>query len=333
MEIDIVVLWVDGNDPKWISEKNNWSRPDTQMSNTINRFRDWGLMPYWFRAIEQFSPWVRTIHFVTCGQTPSFLNTNHPKLHVVNHTEFIPNEWLPTFNSAAIELNIHRIDGLSEHFIYMNDDTFFLRPIKPTSFFINGFPCINGSERPIIPYNTNDIVSHHEFNDIGFINRHFNKRQQVKAYRTKYLNTVYGKKDYFKSLFSKIISPRFFVGFKNLHAPIPMLKTTLEEIWSAEPETLIQTSEHKFREMSDVNQWVALWWQVASGSFIPSAPDNSYFPIQEKTLLQICETIREQKHDMLCINDHDQSVNFSQCQNAILLAFNSLLPNKSSFEK
>ena len=74
-------------------------------------------MPYWFRAVEKFAPWVRKIHFVTCGHVPAFLNLAHPKLHHVKHEGFLPPEVLPTFSSHAIEMNLHRIPGLAEHFV------------------------------------------------------------------------------------------------------------------------------------------------------------------------------------------------------------------------
>ena len=58
MDIDFVVLWVDGNDPEWRAEKAKYQGAVTDDSNSVNRFRDWGLMPYWFRAVEKFTPWV-----------------------------------------------------------------------------------------------------------------------------------------------------------------------------------------------------------------------------------------------------------------------------------
>ena len=176
MDIDIVVLWVDGSDPEWQIEKAKYSSRKLDDTNSVNRFRDWGLMPYWFRAVENYIPWVRTIHFVTCGQVPSFLKLDHPKLHFVTHREFMPEDCLPTFNSCAIEMNIHRIEGLAEHFLYMNDDTFIGRPLKPETFFKNGLPCINGSEQIIPPINTTETARHMAINDIGVINDHFKKK-------------------------------------------------------------------------------------------------------------------------------------------------------------
>lgn len=118
-EIDFVVLWVDGNDPAWQQEKRQYAGlpAEDDLNQGALRFRDWDNMKYWFRAVEKYAPWVRKIHFVTWGHLPAFLNVNAPKLHIVNHREFIPEEYLPLFNSCAIEINIHRIPGLAEQFV------------------------------------------------------------------------------------------------------------------------------------------------------------------------------------------------------------------------
>ena len=118
MDIDIVVTWVDGSDPEWLKERARYSGTPVELSDV--RFRDWGLMRYWFRGIEKYAPWVRKIHFVTWGHLPDWLDTTNPKLHIVKHTDFIPAEYLPTFNSHTIELNLHRIEGLAEQFIYLS---------------------------------------------------------------------------------------------------------------------------------------------------------------------------------------------------------------------
>ena len=135
MGIDFVILWVDGNDPEWQSEKAKYDSNINDDSNSASRYRDWGLLPYWFRGVEKFTPWVNKIHFVTWGHIPEFLKINNPKLNIVKHTDFIPAEYLPTFSSHAIELNIHRIPGLSEKFVYFNDDTFIIRNMDKKAFF------------------------------------------------------------------------------------------------------------------------------------------------------------------------------------------------------
>ena len=170
MKIDFVILWVDGNDPDWQAEKNVYAQIDPEESSLVNRYRDWGLLPYWFRAVDKFAPWVHKIHFVTWGHVPPFLNIRNPKLHIVNHRDFIPSRYLPTFNSHAIEMNIHRIPELSEHFVYFNDDMFLLRPVKPEDFFRKGLPCTCGSEKPMELRGNPGAWIHAAVNDL-FANR------------------------------------------------------------------------------------------------------------------------------------------------------------------
>ena len=124
-KIDIVVLWVDGSDPEFIREKQAVTGQIAEIDQEIDgeqRYRDYGIFNYWFRMIEKHAPWVNHIYLVTNGQKPEWLNLEHPQLKLVTHKEFIPKEYLPTYNSAAIELNLHRIEGLSENFLYFNDD-------------------------------------------------------------------------------------------------------------------------------------------------------------------------------------------------------------------
>ena len=137
--IDFVIPWVDGSDPV-LREKMFRALPPGAEAAT-NRYRDWELLNYWFRAVEQFAPWVNRIHLITSNQCPSWLNTNHPKLNLVFHEDYIPGAYLPCFSSHPIELNMHRIPGLAEHFVYFNDDMFLLRPVTPDLFFKKGLVC------------------------------------------------------------------------------------------------------------------------------------------------------------------------------------------------
>lgn len=107
-EIDFVILWVDGNDPAWREEFVRTRQAENDDASEI-RYRDWRNLHYWFRSAERFAPWVRKVHFITWGHLPAWLRRDHPKLHIVNHRDFIPAEYLPTFNSNTIELNIHQI--------------------------------------------------------------------------------------------------------------------------------------------------------------------------------------------------------------------------------
>ena len=143
MDIDFVVTWVNMDDPEWQNEFAKYSGNKDNTKNGVSkaRFRDYGFLKYWFRGIEKFAPWVRKIHFVTSGQKPEWLDENNPKIHLVNHKDFIPAGFLPTYNSVVIERYMYRIPGLADHFVYFNDDFYIINHITPERFFKNGLPC------------------------------------------------------------------------------------------------------------------------------------------------------------------------------------------------
>ncbi len=140
MMIDFVITWVDMNDPEWQKDYARYKgsvNPNEKNSTSVARFRDHGLLKYWFRGVEEFAPWVRKIHFVTCGQKPEWLNAKHHKLNLVSHKDYIPNKFLPVFNSSLIEIYLHKIPDLSEHFVYFNDDFFIINNLTEERFFSN----------------------------------------------------------------------------------------------------------------------------------------------------------------------------------------------------
>lgn len=333
MDVDIVILWVNGGDPAWLAQKRQYLPPQEADSDSVNRYRDWGLLPYWFRAIEKFAPWVRTVHFVTWGHVPEFLNLNAPKLHVVRHDEFIPAEYLPTFSSHTIEMNIHRIPGLAERFIYFNDDMFLLRPMEETDFFRDGLPCTYGGEVPWCFHGAVGVWAHAAANNMGVINAHFPKREAVAKHGKKYIDQRYRWKDNLRTLALEMLFPDHFTGFKNLHAPAAYLKRTFEQVWEAEPGLLHSTCRDRFRSSSNVNQWVCLWWQVASGSFAPYVVDNLVECISGEHIEGLCGAIEAQRSDMICLNDPERDVDFEVLSARLRQAFGNILPEKSAYEK
>ena len=331
--IDFVVLWVDGNDPAWQKEKAKYSPQKTDDSNSPNRYRDWGLMPYWFRAVEKFTPWVRKIHFVTWGHIPPFLNTDNPKINIVRHEDYMPNDVLPTFSSHALEVNLHRIPDLAENFVYFNDDMFILRPMAETAFFKDNLPCTYGGEVPMSFIGEVGIWQHAAVNNMGIINKHFDKRTQYALHKNKYIRKSYRWQDNIRSALLWKRFPDFFYGFEILHAPAAYCKSTFEEVWNKEPEILNSTTANRFRQASDLNQWIMLWWQVASGNFAPYNTDNFVSCADEHTVGLLCDIIENQEHDMICINDPESPVDFDRLSETVRNAFQKILPEKSSFEK
>lgn len=327
IDIDFVIPWVDGADPEWQKVKRQYSVSSQEDANEI-RYRDWDLLRYWFRGVEKFAPWVRKIHFVTWGHIPAWLNTTHPKLNIVKHEDYIPSAFLPTFSANPIELNLHRISGLAEHFVYFNDDMFLIRPVDKTFFFKNGLPCDDAILSPIMITNGMQDIGRIVANDMAVINSHFEKQSVLTEALGKWLNPKYGK----QMLRTLCLLPwRHFPGFFNDHLPQAFLKSTFEEIWAAEPELLNEVSTHRFRDYGrDVNQWLMRYWQFCENRFVPASSDRG------KDLLidnpQTLADIRQQRYHMICLNDRANLPNFSQLQQDVQAAFEQVLPIASSFE-
>lgn len=329
MDIDFVIAWVDGADPAWQVQRSRFA-PSSVDAGGAHRYRDHGLLRYWFRAVEQFAPWVRKIHFVTWGHVPDFLDVNSPKLRIVRHEEFIPAQYLPTFSSHTIEANLHRIPGLSEHFVYFNDDMFLLRPVSPEDFFRDSLPCTCGCEVPWVFSGDVGIWAHAAANDLGVINRHFFKKEAVGRYGRTFL-AARRWQDGVRTLGMELLFPDYFTGFRNLHGPSAFRKQTFQEVWAAEPELLEKTCIHRFRSLEDVNQWVFLWWQVASGAFCHHDMDNLVIGVSDERTEEICRAIEQQCYDFLCINDPGGNV--SAALAGLARSFQKILPEKSEFER
>lgn len=333
-KIDFVVMWVDGNDPEWQKEKQKFS-VDDNADGSIYRYRDFGLLKYLFRGVEKFAPWVNNVYFVTWGHVPEWLDLNNPKLKVVKHSDFIPEDYLPTFSANAIENNLHRIDGLSEQFVLLNDDFFLIDSVKETDFFKNGKPMDTVALNVQCPQRS--LVSRFfGINNTAIINDHFNFESSIKENFWKWYSLKNGK-NVLRSIVLKGC-PRF-PGFWQHHLASSFCKSTFEEVWEKEYEILHQTSSHKFRESTDVNQWLFKDWQIASGNFeVRNVKFGEAFYIDRDGITniknRIINYITHQKGKMIVINDGEMSdLEFNLLVEDLEKRFNEILPTKSHFEK
>ncbi len=326
-KIDFVVTWVDGNDIEWQKEKEHWQDKKEDILNTSDRFRDWEFMPYWFRAIEKNTPWVNKIFFITQGHIPDWLDTKHPKLSIVRHSDYIPNEYLPTFNSNVIELNLHRIKELSENFVLFNDDMFVNKKMGETAFFENNLPKDIGVLSPLVP--SRGTITSIVLNNVEIINDYFEARELIKNNFFKIFNLKYGK-HIIKNIC--ILPWKNILGFYDSHIPISYKKSIFNKVWEKEPEILYATSANKFRTKEDVNHWLMRYWQICEGNFVPKMEKSGkYYNISDK-LDNIVQDILFEKHGLICLND-GKIKDFQKSKKTILNAFQTRYPEKSSFEK
>jgi len=327
MEIDFVIPWVDGNDPYWRKQRARYIEHPKNADEC--RFRDWELLRYWFRGVENYAPWVNKIYFVSWYQLPAWLNTFHPKLRIIDHREFIPGEYLPTFSSHTIELNFHRISSLSEHFVYFNDDMFLNAPVDPEHFFCNGLPCDCAIMTNFSPMNTQDPYTHAQCNVMGFINSHFEKRTVLYHNASKWYDLCYGK-GFLKNIYGSVT--KHFSNFGNQHIPSSMLKSTFEKVWELEPDLLHSTCLHKFRHAGDVNQYIMSYYNLCQGTFSPRAVNFGKCYSIGKTNDALYDDILNGRHKTICINDHPNVENFEYEKRQLLAKYEQKLPRKSSFE-
>ena len=143
--VDMVITWVDMQDPVWrkkyiatTGKQPNWKR-----------FKDSGELELSLFTISKYMPWIRTIYVITDGQQPDYIS-DYPKVKIVDHKEILSKECTkPTFNSNVIESHMHRIPGLSEVFLWGNDDFMVGKPIKKSDWFRNGSPLVTLTTRKI----------------------------------------------------------------------------------------------------------------------------------------------------------------------------------------
>ena len=323
-KIDFVILWVDGNDEKWLEEKEKYS--NVKGDSSKNRFRDYGNLQYLFRGIEKFAPWVNKVYFITWGHLPKWLDVNNEKLVIVKHEEFIPAQYLPTFNSNVIEMNLHRIKNLSEKFVLFNDDLFILKKLKPTDFFENDLP-----KDMYIEYIKQNCSHRHEImkkNYMSIIDKYFKKEEFIKENIFKVLNPIYGIQN-LKTILN--FKNKNFCDFYSQHLTQPFLKEIFRTVWDKEYQKIDEACKNKFRADNDLGTTMCRYWQLLSGKFQPSKAIGKYFEMSDDNT-KIMRTIEERKYKIICINDAKISINFEKAKREINGAFEKILNKKSKFE-
>lgn len=334
-DIDIVLPWLDDTDPAWRREfaASRERYPVETGADTNIHFESWQNLHLWFRAVEKYLPWVRHIVLVTWGHVPSFLRLDHPKLRIVRHEDYIPQAYLPTYNSNVIELNLHRIEGLTEDFVLFNDDTFPLQPLPKTYYFQDGLPCDEAVEGIIIPKEEGAVAHmarYTQVNNLMVINRHFDKREMQAAHHGKWYNDAYG------NLLERTKSLAYWNTLGGIHDPHmanPLKKSTLAKLWELESAVLDRCSRNHFRAHTDVTQYLIRYWQLCEGAFIPRRTLGKMCLIDLSNYQEYADGIRNHSYPMASLNESCRAEDFPIIRDTINRALESVLPEKSSFEK
>jgi len=338
-DIDFVVLWVDSNDPYWqksYAHHKAMSIGADENSMKPARFRDMGIFKYWFRSVEKYAPWVRKIHLVTCGQIPDWLDVNHSKVNIVKHSDIMDERCLPTFSSRAIEVNIHKIKGLCEKFVFFNDDMILNARINPDFYFKNDLPNDFLIDSRLAPTSIRQVVFNSTLiSNVSVINTFFNRALVERNNLNKYYSYKYGRY-IMKNMHLK--KRKSFDGFLGKHLPQPFLKSTFEEVWGMKEikELLVRTAAFKFREGCCLNQYVFRYWQLATGKFNPCNPKKLgvcyHLCGDSEQLLRAIEHLNSHE-PQICLNDcFDDDDCFKTACHELEKTLNKKLGKRSSFE-
>jgi hypothetical protein len=334
MKIDFVVTWLDANDPEWIASYNQLR--GGQHSEDKGRYRNWDFFRYWFRAVENYAPWVNKVFLVTNGKFPNWINPQNPKLVLVKHADYMLEKYLPTFNSCAIEINFNRIKGLSEHFVYFNDDFYINGPVTPDYYFKDGLPCdCNAEKFSVTPFYSPEEKFRNRIKvwiDAAVLNYHFDRRKTISQAPWKW----YGPHLWGKHLLASLIlhGSKNFQAFTLRHNEQPMLKSVIQEIWDAEPLMCEQTCS-QFRQDVSLNPYIIRYWQFASNKFYPMRKQyGKYFGLGQANLSSIINTLLDTNIKSVCLNDgaHCSDEAYFEYKKNIIETFEKKFPNKSSYE-
>ena len=329
--IDFVILWVDDNDPLWRKKRDYYKKQMGITLKTKERYRSWDNLQYLFRGIEKYASWVNKIFLVTDNQVPEWLDTANPKIRIVDHTEIIDYKYLPVFNSSAIELNVHKIVGLADKFVYFNDDNFITDFVDKDDFFINDVPKDTAALKLIVPEYRNQF-NINIYNNVSIINNEFSLRKTLLK-NPRWFDIRNGK----LTLDTILLSVwRNFTGFYDPHIPLAFNKQTFYDVWNIYEDRLNETVGNKFRTSSDYTCWLFRYWQLASNNFQQRSHrfGNLYSLGSFSTAEECAQDIMNHKYKVICANDNENlhESDFEIVKNTVNTALQNILPESCSFE-
>lgn len=341
LKIDFVVTWLNSDDPAWQKEYMKYKSEYTKTAYTsMARYRNWDLFRYWFRSVEKYAPWVNKVFLVTNGQFPDWINEDHPKLVLIKHSDYIPAEYLPTFNSHTIELNMNKIPGLSEHFVYFNDDSYLNAPVTPDYYFREGLPCDCNEESifllsGVYTKENGFFISIIRFCCISVLNGHFKRKEVIKGNFWRWHGIHLHFVNWLMSFILSLHPRSKFINFKDRHYEQPFLKSVLDEAWEKESEMLTKSCS-RFREDINLSPYFFRYWQFATNRFYPIKLKHALkFVLLPEYIPKIIAALKNKNVWSLCANDTTRisEDNFEKYKCIIQQAFEDKFPNKSQYEK
>jgi UDP-glucose 4-epimerase len=308
-DIDIVFSWVDGSSAEF--QRMRALRMQSYVvgvgDDSAARYRQLDELKYALRSVYLFAPWVRRIFIVTDSPTPSWLG-EHPAVTIVPSSAFFLDPAnLPTHNSHAIESQLHHIEGLSEYFLYSNDDMFFARPVSPEMFFSPGgiTKFIEATTRIGLGDNSPERSG---FENAARVNRAL-LRERFGRVTTRHLE----------------------------HAPTPLRRSVLFEMEKEFTVDFARTAASPFRSATDISVTNSLYHYYALMTGRAVVQPNARVKYVETTLTsslrQMKRLLRNRSKDFFCLNDGSAPEISIETRIAAVLEFlNSYFPIPAPWE-
>ena len=309
-EIDLVYLWVDGSDAKWIARKNAFlgkTEAETE-TDCKGRYASNNELKYSLRSVEKYVPWIRKIFIVTDNQIPDWLDVSNSKIQIVDHKEILPKEALPCYNASVIEYFLYKIPELAEHFLFANDDMFFNTYLEPSFFFKkDGCPIVR-LERKF-------------WGKLSYLWKKIKKRQLTSTYRITILNSA------------KLVEHKFGKFYSGLpHHNIdsylrPNIQHVVEQIFNNE---ISPTIKNHIRNNNDINRIVFSYYALAKKrAYIKYV--NKYESFCAALSWNNFEEVVEQYNPKLfCLNDDQLATDDDRQRGKEFLS--KIFSEKSNFE-
>lgn len=307
--IDVVYTWVDGSDPEWRAEYEQHLAAATGHPHAANesRFTSRDELRSSMRSLWWNADFFRNVYVVTWGHIPEWLVRDHPRLTVVTHDELIGADALPTFNSHAIESRLHHIDGLAEHFLYMNDDVLIGRPLDPTAFFTT-----NGLTKVVV---SSAAVPQGEVSPAD---------APVDAAAKNGISAL-------KALTGRGASRKL------AHTPRPLRRSVLEELEERLPDEFARTTAARFRSPTDLSipSFLAPYYALATDRGVFGDLDFVYVNIADRwAQAQMDALLLDRDRDVVCINETTMDGARPAAVNRLVVDFlDRYFPKPSPFEK
>ncbi|NEM90395.1 stealth family protein [Galbitalea soli] len=308
-DIDIVFSWVDGS-----SAEFQRARAQRMKSYVVGdgddseaRYRQLDELKYALRSVYLYAPWIRHIYIVTDSPTPDWLD-EHPDVTIVPSSAFFRDPAnLPTHNSHAIEAQLQHIDGLSEHFLYSNDDMFFARPVNPDMFFSPGGVTKFIEAQTRIGLGENNPA------------------------RSGFENAARVNRALLRSRFGRVTTRHLE------HAPTPLRKSVLLEMEKEFAAEFDRTAASPFRSATDISVTNSLYHYYALMTGRAVVQTNARVKYVETTLAasidQMARLLRRRSEDFFCLNDGSKpEISVETRQRAVLEFLNRYFPIPAPWE-